>query len=385
MRTLLRLLLRLFPVTLVVALAQDPVVRVRTPVRLPDIPGYVTLKCDFHIHTVFSDGLVWPTVRVEEAWREGLDAIAITDHIEYQPHKADVATNHNRSYEIARAAGADLDILVVKGSEITRQMPPGHLNALFLTNSTPLAVTNWLDAVEAAHRQGAFIFWDHPGWSAQTTNGRVLWYPDHTALLERGLLHGIEVVNSREYYPEAQGWALAKHLAMLSNSDIHDPLNLVYQVHATDHRPLTLVFARERTLDSLREALFARQTAVYVDRRLIGEERFLRPLFDAGVQLRNPSLGITSKQKVLLQVHNHTDVPFQLEATQDLAEVAFPQTLTLAPNRTVLLPLTGRSTTLDGTRKLRLPFRVTNLLVAPGEPLAVTIDVEVAFRATNPK
>ena len=57
----------------------------RKIVNLPDLPGYVTLKCDFHMHTVFSDGNVWPTVRVGEAYRDGLDAIAITDHIEYSP------------------------------------------------------------------------------------------------------------------------------------------------------------------------------------------------------------------------------------------------------------------------------------------------------------
>ena len=58
----------------------------RTEINIPDIPGYLTLKCDFHMHTVFSDGDVWPTVRVQEAWLEGLDAISITDHIEYLPH-----------------------------------------------------------------------------------------------------------------------------------------------------------------------------------------------------------------------------------------------------------------------------------------------------------
>lgn len=47
----------------------------RNEIRIPDLKGYRTLKCDFHIHTVFSDGTVWPTVRVEEAYREGLDAI----------------------------------------------------------------------------------------------------------------------------------------------------------------------------------------------------------------------------------------------------------------------------------------------------------------------
>ena len=109
---------------LFVATAHEPVTRARTEVNLPDVPGFVTLKGDFHTHTVFSDGLVWPSVRTDEAWREGLDVIAITDHIEYQPHKKDVSTNHNRSYEIARDASKDLGVIVVKGSEITRKMPP---------------------------------------------------------------------------------------------------------------------------------------------------------------------------------------------------------------------------------------------------------------------
>ena len=54
-------------------------------IDIPDLDKYQTLKCDFHMHTVFSDGLVWPTVRVDEAYSEGLDAIAITEHIEYRP------------------------------------------------------------------------------------------------------------------------------------------------------------------------------------------------------------------------------------------------------------------------------------------------------------
>ena len=76
--------------------------RSRTELTFPDLPGYVTLRCDFHMHTVFSDGSVWPTVRAEEAWRDGLDAIAFTDHIEYIPHKADIPTNHGRAYELGR-------------------------------------------------------------------------------------------------------------------------------------------------------------------------------------------------------------------------------------------------------------------------------------------
>jgi len=39
-------------------LAHEPVTRARTPLHIPDVPGYLTLKCDLHMHTVFSDGLV---------------------------------------------------------------------------------------------------------------------------------------------------------------------------------------------------------------------------------------------------------------------------------------------------------------------------------------
>lgn len=103
--------------------------RVRRPLRIPNVPGFLTLQCDFHTHTVFSDGQVWPDTRSEEAWREGYDAIAITDHVEYQPHRKDLPTNYERSWEIAAPHGAKLGVIVIRGSEITRKMPPGHLKA----------------------------------------------------------------------------------------------------------------------------------------------------------------------------------------------------------------------------------------------------------------
>ena len=45
-------------------------------IAVPDLPGYKTLKCDFHLHTYYSDGHVTPEMRVLEAWAEGLDAIS---------------------------------------------------------------------------------------------------------------------------------------------------------------------------------------------------------------------------------------------------------------------------------------------------------------------
>lgn len=359
--------------------AHEPVTRARTPVRLPDIPGYHTLKCDFHIHTVFSDGLVWPSVRSEEAWRQGLDAIAITDHIEYQPHKADVSTNHNRSYEIARGHGNDLEVLVIRGSEITRSMPPGHLNAIFLTNAMLLATDKWQEAIQAARDQGAFIFWNHPGWSPQLTEGKIKWHPEHTQLVEQDLMHGIEVVNGRDYYPEAHRWAIERKLTLFSNSDIHQPIGHDYHIFLGDHRPLTLVFAREHSIAAIQEALFDRRTAVYSGGRLLGDQRFLRPLFDASVRVLTPQVTIRGSGRVFVQIHNDSDVSFTLERSSEPTDLTVPQNITLPGQRTVLLQLRARGTPAAGTRNFALPFRVANALTAPDEALDVTLPVEVAF------
>jgi predicted metal-dependent phosphoesterase TrpH len=359
--------------------AHDPVTKARTPVKIPDVAGYLTLKCDFHIHTVFSDGQVWPTARAEEAWREGLDAIAITDHIEYQPHKKDMNADLNRPYEIAKETGDNLKVLVVHGSEITRSMPPGHMNAIFLTNSTPLEQKDWMDAHKAAQAQGAFVFWNHPGWERQITNGLVKWYPEHTRLLEAGMLHGIEVVNGRDYYPEAHRWAVEKHLAMLSNSDIHAPLNMDYHVHDNDHRPLTLVFAKERTIDSLREAMFARRTAVYSGNRLIGDEQFLRPIFEQSVRFDQEAIRFLTKKRVTVQVSNDSDIDYELELVSAPEGFVAPKKAILAGRKTVLMALESGHRPPGAASQNALVYRVTNLLVGPDKPMEVTLPIKLTF------
>jgi len=361
------------------ASAHDVQTRVRTAINIPDIPGYLTLKGDFHIHTVFSDGQVWPSVHSEEAWREGLDVIAITDHIEYQPHKNDLPTAHERSYEIARPVGEELDVMVLKGSEVTRSMPPGHLNAIFLTNSTVLDVPKWQDALAAAHAQGAFIFWNHPGWGPQLKEGKVTWYDEHTDLVERGLMQGIEVVNERDYYPEAHRWALEKNLTMLSNSDIHAPLNLDYHVHDGDHRPSTLVFAKARTPDAVKEALFARRTAVYSGDKLIGKEEFLRPIFENSIQISDKELTLKGNKRFYVQIRNTSDIDYRLEGNGDLPMMHFPWWLTLPAQKTVLLEVKRRAEDATGTHTLSVPYKVTNLLIGPDQPMPIKFTFEVTF------
>ena len=343
--------------------------QIRHEIEIPDLKGYQTLKCDFHIHTVFSDGTVWPTVRVDEAYQEGLDAISLTEHIEYRPHQQDIRASHNRSFEIAEEAARRKNILLIRGSEITRSMPPGHANALFLTDADSLDRPDYRDAFEAAKRQNAFIFWNHPGWDAQQPD-TTLWWDEHTELLEKGCMHGIEVFNVN-YSPEAHQWCLDKKLTMLGNSDIHQPIqsNIHQQLQTgRTHRPMTLVFARERSVEGIREALLARRTGVYFDDTLVGEAVYLHELFENSLEIEEVE---RTEKKVTLQVFNHSDLIFHLKKTAHDPRLIYFREYTLWPHglHTITIYLDG------GISSGRMEFEVTNLWIAPNQALKYVYEI----------
>jgi 3',5'-nucleoside bisphosphate phosphatase len=284
---------------------------VRIPVRheiaLPDIPGYKTLKCDFHIHTVFSDGIVWPTIRVDEAWEDGLDAIAITDHIEGHPKK--LPGQNHQEYEIALPVAKSKNIILVKGGEISRGMPPGHFNALFVKDVNALNLPDYRDAMKEAVRQGGFIIWNHPGWRKQQPD-TTRWMAEHDTIYRKGWMHGIEVFNEKEWYPEALRWALEKDLAITGNSDIHNVYNRMYNTDLFPIRPVTLVFAKERSEESLKEAMFAHRTATLFFNKLIGPEKWVEPLVNQSLQVSEPFL--RQDGFIYFEVKNSSDIEFTL-------------------------------------------------------------------------
>lgn len=284
--------------------------KVRNEIRIPDFDGYKTLKCDFHIHTVFSDGLVWPSIRVAEAWQEGLDAIAITDHIEYRPKKDILKGDLNESFRIAQKAGQSIGFIVIKGIEITRQKPLGHLNALFISDAEPMDVKEPMDAIDEAIRQQAFIMWNHPGWP----DDKSTLYPVHEKLIKEGKIHGIEVFNCFEYYPISFDWCKDNNLAFLGNTDIHALVNNEYDLK-NSFRPMTLVLAQNRTEQGIREALFAKRSIAFFNGELAGKAEHLKGLLKASLQIRI----IDDKQ---IEVSNISDITYR--ATSGGKTFTFP-------------------------------------------------------------
>ena len=335
--------------------------QVRHEINFPNLPGYKTLKCDLHTHTVFSDGYVWPVVRVDEAWREGLDVLAITDHIEYQPHKNDIPTNHNRPFEIASLRAKKRDLLLIRGAEITRDTPPGHFNAIFLKDINPLDTKDFLEVIKRANEQGAFVFWNHQGWMGEE-KGK--WLEVHTTMYKNKWLHGMEVGNEGDYYPSAHKWCLEKNLTIMGNSDIHSP-DLRPKSSANDHRTMNLVFAKERTLESVKQALKEGRTAVWLNNQIIGREDILRPLFQRCVQMTPAHL--RHKNEIWVKMYNDCELDITLQRNSGVG----PETISLPPNSTVLL----RNKVDPQTEHPILSYQATNFLIGPGKTLPVQFTI----------
>lgn len=253
------------------------------PITYPDIPGYKTLKADLHIHSVFSDGNVWPTIRVQEALREDLDAISLTEHLEYQPHLDDIPhPDRNRAYNLAMEEAKEHELIIVHGSEITRSAPEGHSNAVFITDANLLLNDKAEDAFAAAKAQNAFVFWNHPAWYAQSPEGNPILSDFQKERIKSGELHGIEVINSVDYAEESLALALEQNLTIMGTSDVHGLIDWDY-TEKGKHRPITLVFAKDKSAASLQEALFAGRTVAAYNSILVGRAEYLKPLIKSSI------------------------------------------------------------------------------------------------------
>ncbi|MGL4594404.1 MAG: PHP domain-containing protein [Thermoguttaceae bacterium] len=332
----------------------------RRKITIPNVGQYQVIKGDFHIHTLFSDGHVMPKVRVDEAIQNGLDVIAITDHIEHRPNLGGKSIqllerndDHNIAYEMAKPVADKAGLILVRGTEITKQkMPPGHLNAIFLEDANKVAdvVDDWKKMIAVAADQGAFVFWNHPGWvrdGAGLKKGEPMRFTDeHEEAMKRGHLHGVEVFNGSSHYPIAADWCNDRNLAYIGTSDIH-VTELEQYGEQNLQRPMTLIFATEKSYDAIREAFFARRTVVWAAGMILGPPEWVEKLFSASVDVKRDG------NKLTLQ--NRSDIPCQI--------VVEKQTHELPALGLITIPLPASSKKIT----------IANWFVGMAKPLEVAI------------
>lgn len=339
---------------------------------LPNVNKYVVLKSDLHIHTIYSDGSVTPEYRVQEAWTDGLDVIAITDHVEYRKWEGQMisflkgyvpegtkAVNAGITGKAADERGilSDLNLpvreaqrvadqsglLLIPGVEITRDpLKVGHYNALFVKDANTVYDADPIVSIKNAREQGALIMQNHPGWRRKDLE--IIDFEKQ--VYEQNLIDGVEIMNGGEFYPTVVSRASEKKLFMAANTDIHSTTSKDY-VAVGHQRNMTLILAKEKSLDAVKEALQARRTLAYSFGSIAGEEQLVRDFFQACIKYE--TLFEKDKKQRRVRMTNPTSMHFVLN---------------FGGNPVQLRPFTSRD--FNVSRDKEVVFTVENLWI-PGE------------------
>ncbi|MBP9999044.1 MAG: CehA/McbA family metallohydrolase, partial [Bacteroidales bacterium] len=323
-------------------------------IDIPDIDGYTTLKVDFHMHTVNSDGQVAPQIRVLEAFREGLDAIAITDHQPFfgKPEGWD----YDKSYKQAISDAKARDILLIRGMELSHNdCGIGHMNFLFLNDCNDYKIKMDFgqkevhDALVQAQKEGAWVTGNHPGWPDENSELNQFW----TEEIEAGRIQGIEVFNSYEFYPLAIDHARKYNLAFIGASDEHRPMDMMYDLHRV-MRPMTFVFAEERSVEAIHDALKARRTVAYSNNTLAGDPKWLRKLFKASLKIEK----IEDRGSFIrTRIYNQSDIDYFLDCGLPAKQIYIPAHHYFDDERL--------------KSDLELEYKVTNMFISSTECLSI--------------
>ena len=328
------------------------------------------ISSDLHIHSVFSDGSVWPTVRVDEAIRDSIDLISLTEHLEYQSHISDIPhENRNRTFQIDGGYVQKRPLAVIHGTEITKPMPPGHFNAVFIQdankffdkNKEPL---NFMKGIEEANNQGAFVFWNHPHWEANRTDGIAKLDPIHEEVIKKKLLHGIEVVNFDTFSEEAMQIAIDNELTMMGTSDVHVLIDWDFNIKKESyHRPITFIMSKNQTIKSIRDALFEGDTFIWYKDLIIGKSNNLKQVIQNNLEVISKGYGFKNREVEILQVEliNKSVAPINLNY---IGEYTFH-----TEYKYIYLEPRSSKTIYVKTKKIKekvdLEFEVLNYVIAP--------------------
>lgn len=337
----------------------------RRELILPQVNGYNVYKADLHTHTIFSDGRVMPSFRVYEAWLDGLDIMAVTEHIEYRPRENEfvkyldryvedkydggvncklfttaaseegIIVDLNHCVKLSQKEAQKYGLLIIPGAEITRDgFQVGHFNALFTTDNNLIYDPDPIQAVRNAKAQGAMVQHNHPGW----TRENIAFTKTEEVLYGEGLVDGVEVMNGEEFYPGIIDRVKQYGQYIAANTDIHTTTATSYILYGAI-RPMTLVLATENTLEAVREALESNRTIAMGFNTLCGDEQLLKDFFAAGVKVKV----IRKNDKIIdLAVTNTTSIPYTIrkgEANQQKLD-AFS---------TIKLSVSKKAKTLDLT------------------------------------
>jgi hypothetical protein len=262
-------------------------------------------------------------------------------------------------------------------------MPPGHYNAIFVNDVNKFFDSDkkpkeFMDAIKEANNQDAFVFWNHPHWEAQRSDGIARLDPIHKEIIKKKYLHGIEVVNMFTFSEEAMQIALENNLTMIGTSDVHVLIDWDFKNERESyHRPLTFIIAENRTIKATSDALFQGKTFVWFHDLIIGKEENLHDVASENLSVISEgynSGGMFSAEKLLkVKLINHSVAPIQLKYLGEFTFHSDFNFIELAPKseKEVYIKTKNILTTLD------LPFEILNYVIAPKTNLKINKKINI--------
>ena len=163
-----------------------------------------------------------------------------------------------------------------------------------------------------------------------------------------------------------------RNLTLIGGTDIRGPIAYNLSFNAGELRPCTIIFAKERSVEGVNEALFARRTAVYGDGKIYGSEEVLKPLFEASLKMTKMKFHKTACE---LHFENTSNVPIIIKKAPGSENVQYTRFQIVYPHEKLVMWVNGSK--YQGAplkeNEFNLSFYVENYLVAPGQPLLYRI------------
>ncbi len=202
------------------------------------------IRADLHVHTTFSnDSLITPKDLIYYAKKNGLNAVAVTDHDQLAG-----------AYKIAK----ETDFLIIPGMEVSSSQ--GHIVALNVNELIPKGLSA-VETVERIHKAGGVAIACHPYvYFKGCLKGAVC-----------GAFDAIEVINARAVpfkssVKKAEEAAEKFKLSRVAGTDAHYGPQIGYGY--------TVIDAEERSVDAIAKAIveghcqaFGRQVPVLLNVR----------------------------------------------------------------------------------------------------------------------
>ena len=180
------------------------------------------------------------------------------------------------------------------------------------------------------------------------------------------------MVNDITFSEEALRIAIDNDLTVMGTSDIHGLVDYQYDIAEGGHRPICLVFCKERTAESIKEALFEGRTVTWFKDILAGKEQWLHQLVTASIQVKNKGY-IGDTDILQIELHNLSDALFVMKNQSVYDFYSDTDVIILGPQeKKTLQVLAARADT--GTTPLT--FDILNAVKAYKQVLSFSIDLD---------